>query len=110
MATIVGDGPCPQCRERGGDKTGNHLIEFSDGNKYCNRCHYFESKDGTTTTDQGEGSMDKTGKLSFEDIKDLPCFGIPHKGIKADACEHFGVRTEFNGQGEPERTWYPHYY
>lgn len=111
MNEIVGDGPCPQCRANGRDKTGNHLIEFSDGNKYCNRCHYFESKDGTTTTtpNQGEGPESMEGKLTFSDVQELPCFGIPHKGIKADACEHYGVRTEFNGQGEPTRSWYPHY-
>lgn len=115
MAEIIGDGPCPQCRENGGDKTGNHLIEFSDGNKYCNRCHYFESKDGTTTSgsnsdpsNQGE-VPELEGKMTFEEVKTLPCFGIPHKKIKAEVCEYFGVRTEFNGQGEPSRTWYPHH-
>lgn len=110
MAEIIGDKACPNCKAQGKDKTNNHLILFSDGNAYCNRCHYFESKDGTTTTNQVEGSsMEQRGKLTLEEVKALPCFGIPHKGIKADACEHFGVRTEFNGQGEPVRSWYPHY-
>lgn len=111
MAQIIGDEACPQCREMGRDKTGNHLILFDDGNKYCNRCHYFESKDGTQTkTNQGEGSdVIQHDKLTFAEVQELPTFGIPHKGIKADACEHFGVRTEFDGQGEPVRTWYPHY-
>jgi twinkle protein len=110
MAQIIGDAACPQCRSSGRDKTGNHLILFDDGNKYCNRCHYFESKDGTVTSNQGEGSdMENTGKVTFEEVKTLPFFGIPHKGIKSDACEHFGVRTEFNGQGEPVKSWYPHF-
>jgi len=108
MSKIIGDAACPQCREMGRDSTGNHLMLFDDGNKYCNRCHYFESKDGTQTRERGDDVV-KEEKLSFYDVKELPVFGIPHKGIKIDACEHFGIRTEFNGQGEPDRTWYPHY-
>lgn len=111
MTEIVGDAACPQCREQGRDKTGNHLILFSDGNKYCNRCHYFESPNqldrGRAQLDRG--SIDMEGKLTFDEAKELPAFGIPHKGIKAAACEHFGVRTEFNGQGEVEATLFPHY-
>jgi len=105
MASIVGDEPCPQCRERGGDKTGNHLILFDDGNKYCNRCHYFVSADGTLTRERDDDDM----HLTFEQAQDLPVFGIPHKGIKEKACEHFGIRTEFSGQGDVASTLYPHY-
>jgi len=97
------DEPCPGCRAKGGDKTGNHLIVFTDGNKMCNRCGYKEMN--TLTRERAE---DVT-KLTFNEAKELPVFGIPHKGIKEKACEHYGVRTEFNGQGEPERTLYPHY-
>lgn len=106
-ATIVGDEPCPQCRERGGDKTGNHLMVFSDGNKYCNRCELFVSNGKEPI--RGRDDQDVHDKLTFAEVQELPFFGIPHKKITAATCEHFGVRTEFNGQGEPGRTWYPHY-
>ena len=109
MATIIGDEACPQCRERGGDKTGNHLILFDDGNKYCNRCHYFVTADGSETLTGERVPEPMTGKLTFKEVQELPTFGIPHKKITAATCEHFGVRTEFNGQGEPSGTWYPHY-
>jgi twinkle protein len=100
---IIGDEPCPGCRAKGGDKTGNHLIVFEDGNKACNRCGYKEINSLT-----GERAED-VSKLTFSEAKELPVFGIPHKGIKERACEHYGIRTEFNGQGEPECTLYPHY-
>jgi twinkle protein len=121
VASIIGDEACPQCRERGGDRTGNHLIVFDDGNKYCNRCHYFLSANGSVTTNGpdmviqgdvdiliGERVEEMNERLSFNDVKELPTFGIPAKKITAATCEHFGVRTEFNDQGEPSRTWYPH--
>ena len=40
MSRIIGDEPCPKCREKGRDKSGNHLIVFEDGGKHCNRCGF----------------------------------------------------------------------
>jgi len=96
---IVGDEPCPGCRAQGRDKTGNHLIRFDDGNAYCNRCGYKEITKVVEMLDD---------KLDFEDVEKLPIFGIPHKGIKQETCEFYGVRTEFSDRGEPDRFWYPH--
>jgi twinkle protein len=100
---IVRDEPCPKCREMGRDKTGNHLIVFDDGGKFCNRCKYRE-KGGVAVELNNE-----SGYLTFDECQSLPIFGIPRKGIERDTCEAFGVRTEFNGMGEPVRTWYPHH-
>jgi twinkle protein len=102
-ATIVRDEPCPRCRERGRDKTGNHLIVFDNGDKFCNRCKYRE-KGGMAIELNTESSY-----LSFEEAGALPVFGIPGKGIGRDACDAYGVRTEFDGTGEPCRFWYPHH-
>lgn len=41
---IVGNKPCPACRENGHDKTGNHLIVFENGAGYCGR--HMHHKDG----------------------------------------------------------------
>ena len=109
MAGIIGDEPCPQCRERGGDKTGNHLLCFDDGNKYCNRCNYFVTADGNATLTRERDDEDMNAKLTFKEVAELPTCAIPAKKIKAETAEHFGVRTEFNGQGEPSRVWYPHH-
>jgi twinkle protein len=99
--SIAGDQPCPQCRSLGRDKTGNHLIVFEDGNKHCNRCGYTE----INTRD----AMPVYDKLSFEEVQKLPIFGIPHKGIREEACKFYDVRTEFSDRGEPERFWYSHH-
>lgn len=88
----------------GRDKTGNHLIVFDNGDKWCNRCKYREKGGVAVEQESGESNY-----LSVEEVETLPYFGIPTKQLSRDTCEYYGVRTEFDGQGEPCRYWYPHY-
>lgn len=104
MGRIDHDEPCPKCIEGGRDKTGNHLIVFEDGNKYCNRCGYTEIN-GSQKKQEDEPDLDIN---TVEHVKALPFFGIPHRKISVEACEEYGVRTEFNDQGEPVAWYYPH--
>jgi twinkle protein len=104
MADIVGDEACPKCREMGRDKSGNHLMVFSNGDKFCNRCKYREN--GGVAVDE---KFSEKNFLTFEEVQSLPIFGIPHKGIGRAAADAYEVRTEFDGTGSPTRTWYPHY-
>jgi twinkle protein len=104
--SIVGDEPCPSCRAKGRDKTGNHLLVFADGNKYCNRCHYKEVN-GSVVSD-GEDEVDDLEIKTVEDVQKLPFFGIPDRKISAEACEQYGVRTEFDDKGEAVAWYYPH--
>ncbi len=105
--TIVKDEPCPRCRAKGRDKTGNHLMQFPDGNKHCSRCGYTEINSSKKKQEE-ELMTDAYTKLTVEQIDQLPAFGIPHKGITAETCEFYNVRTEFSGEGEPFRVWYSH--
>lgn len=104
MSEIVGDTACPSCRSQGGDKTGNHLILFADGGQHCNRCSYTVLPDGTSPLTEEDMDL-----LTIEDIQALPTFGIPHKRIKQEAAQFYGVRTEFGETGEPVAFYYPHY-
>jgi twinkle protein len=93
-SSIVGDEPCPKCRANGRDKTGNHLIIFANGNKYCNRCGYKESK-GETITES----------ISVES---LPIRSLPDRKLNQKTCEHFGVKVSLNEtNGEIESHYYP---
>lgn len=103
MSDIVGDEACPTCVENGGDRTGNHLMIFSNGNKYCNRCGHKEIVSG-----QGEDD-EVPSNITLEDINGYPTFGIPHKRLKSKVAEFYGVRTSFDGHGEPDGFFYPHY-
>lgn len=101
MSRIVGDEPCPSCRSQGRDKTGNHLILFENGNKYCNRCGYKEIH-------MQEEYKNKA--ISIDDILKLPIEAIPDRGLNKKACEHFGIRVSFSEvDGSIEHHYYPIY-
>jgi hypothetical protein len=38
----TGKGPCPNCRKKGADNSGDNLIKYSDGHSFCFACKYFE--------------------------------------------------------------------
>ena len=112
MSKIVSDMPCPQCRENGSDRTGNHLMVFADGNKFCNRCGYFEplsndthpSPSGHPVYETADMSLDtssksyepvSTGDRSFnlQTFKSYPIKALPHRGIELETCQTYGVRA-----------------
>lgn len=41
--SIVQNVPCPECQATGHDRTGNHMIVFADGSRFCNRTHFHKS-------------------------------------------------------------------
>lgn len=52
---IIGNSPCPACRDNGHDKTGDHLIQFEDGAFLCIRAHLH--KDGKKYYAEGSGDV-----------------------------------------------------
>lgn len=113
MSKIVSDAACPSCRDTGSDKTGNHLMVFADGNKYCNRCGYFESftneeqKNGLKGLESyGEPPMldsrsqltsyePPSGDRSFnlQTFQAFPIKALPDRGIELDTCQAYNVRA-----------------
>lgn len=106
MSNIVGDEACPECRARGGDKTGNHLIIFKDGNKKCRKCSYFE-KGGAPVIAPEEREMSHS-KMTVNLVANLPIKEMKARGIKKEVAEYYGVRTEVNEEnGEDAAYYYP---
>ncbi len=102
---IVGDEPCPKCRERGGDKTGNHLINFDDGGKHCNRCGYNEKPETGRAT--GFRRVERKVK-PIEDIESLPIKPLADRGINKETCEIYGIKTEYDEiTGNAKAYYYP---
>lgn len=113
MNKVVSDAPCPQCREEGRDRTGNHLMIFADGNAYCNRCGYFESSNEAEQDNPlgipayGEPPMslrsesnsyepsNSNGDRSFnlQTFKAYPVKAIPDRGIELETCQIYNVRA-----------------
>ena len=103
MKNIVGDQPCPSCRAAGRDTTGNHLMIFSDGNKYCNRCGYTETAGDSKgpykneMPDETNDSYEPKGGVAVNfdptQFKAYPIKALPHRGITQDTCLTYGVRA-----------------
>lgn len=94
MSKIIGDEPCPECRKLGRDRTGNHLMIFDNGNKYCNRCGYKEGKE----------------VMTYEpvNVESLPFKALPDRKLNQKTCEHFGVRVGLSETtGEVAEHYYP---
>lgn len=107
---IVGDTACPECRDAGGDKTGNHLILFDDQGAYCNRCEHVATwhadSSGTITVTEGTSSESKDSYSiseeseedanfmysKMEDVVALPTMGIPARSINIDTSQVYGVK------------------
>ena len=99
-STIIGDEACPQCRAQGRDKTGHHLICFSNGNKYCNRCGYRNSvtqKEGGTVS----GHLTDDNLISKLDTREW-------RGVDIDTLKFFGVKMDIDEHtGETDNVYFP---
>jgi len=101
MSDIV-DEPCPECRSNGHDKTGNHLIIFSNGNKHCNRCGY-----GVNSGKQIEVEED-INVTDISSIKTLPSATLKDRHLNKSTLEHYGVKVSMSGStGEIDSHYYP---
>ena len=97
MGKIIGDTACPQCRENGRDKTGNHLILFADGGAKCSRdyCGYYTAKyvEGEVVTSH---KSDKEEKMSLSDVEELKFTKLPSRKISLETAKKYGVKTSVN--------------
>ncbi len=95
---IIGDAPCPQCRERGRDSQGNHLMLFEDGGAYCNRCEYYQRPDGMEIEEI---------ELSFNP-EELSAGPLPTRSIDQIYVDLYGGRVEHSEtNGLPVAVWFP---
>ena len=83
MAECVGKEPCPQCRENGGDTSGDNLARYDDGGAYCFKCMY---------TERGEGEVTRTSQVSKPSslLTGLEYRPLLKRGISEETCKHFG--------------------
>ncbi len=98
---VVGNEPCPQCRERGRDSTGDHLMIFADGGGYCNRCEYYRSPDGEEREEED---------MSGDTPDGLEAADIPSRGLSRSMVELYGGVIEYDTATREQRAvWWPRY-
>lgn len=81
--------PCPSCRAKGRDKSGDNLVHFEDGGTKCFSCGYYTLADGTAMDGETEDPRFLVGKIC----------AIPERGLTKDACEKYDYRlAKINGE------------
>lgn len=101
MSTIIGDEACPRCRENGRDSSGNHLIIYSNGNKFCNRCGYKENNNNKQKVKLN---------MTLEEVLEFPILELADREIPRATAEKFGVRVELDAvSGVPVKHYYPYF-
>jgi twinkle protein len=90
------DEPCPKCRENGRDKTGNHLMTFKDGNKFCNRCGYTVRKENGKPIAVDAEPEDIQRPSEFRDayISSLPVASLISRNIDSNIADIYKVKTD----------------
>ena len=109
---IIGDTACPKCRSMGRDNTGNHLIIFDNGNRYCNRCGYKDhgdNKDNKKIISHNiKDNMEDIQHVYFKDVSTLPIQSLPDRKINKNTCQKYGVHVGIDeSNGGIESHYYP---
>lgn len=97
MGKVVNKSQCPSCAKHGNDTSGDNLIHFDDGGRYCFGCGYYE------------GSYNpKVHEFGVKEAEFLPCNELKSRGISKEAAEHYGIRVSYSEEtGEEEKYYYP---
>lgn len=82
--------PCPSCRAKGYDQSGDNLVRFIGNNtSYCFRCKKSFNSNNIQNKETRNRMEFKSGKI----------VGIPSRGISKDVCEWYDYRVyKDNGQ------------
>ncbi len=101
--SVVARVPCPSCRSRGGDKSGDNLVGYSDGHWFCFNCRHSERTGGLSTVTKVTPRMP---------VKVLEMTGVSgairDRNISQSIVEKFGVTLE-SKNGVVIRHHYPYH-
>jgi twinkle protein len=91
---IIGDAPCPECRKKGSDSTGNHLMLFKDGGAYCNRCgHATNWKEKDIKPQERVELTDAQVNEQLKEFLSCDIKAWPKRKLKKAALERYGCRV-----------------
>jgi twinkle protein len=83
---------CPVCAKRGADVSGDNLVVYSDGHKYCFSCEYFVPGGEEVKKRAPVKRVRRTANMLTGNYRDLE-----HRGITRQTCEHFGYQVGKQG-------------
>ncbi|MEW5249931.1 toprim domain-containing protein [Microbulbifer sp. 2201CG32-9] len=100
MGDVLEKVPCPQCRERGADQSGDNLVKYVEGGAHCFACGYtVQSKTEVVDDDPGTTARNKKRCSSRAMVKEFEYRRLAVRGITEETCKFFGYAIgKFNGQ------------
>ena len=92
MADAVSKEACPDCRDKGGDNSGDNLARYDDGGAYCFACGYSERAGGNSPASlSAHTEADKKVRSKAKQLLgDLEYRALSKRGIDEETCRHFG--------------------
>ena len=122
-SNLIGREPCPVCRERGGDGSGDNLAVYDDGHAYCFACSFYIDTQETNQYNQ-KGTLenfrvhDEVTVVNnimynsgvYKDTKevDYSYQYLGTRGISRDTMEFFRVLTKVSSDGQPVAIAFPY--
>lgn len=112
MAEVVRKEQCPKCESEGRDNSMNNLAVYSDGGKFCFARHGIIVRGSESTNYVEEKEYELVGAEFNEEIHN-ELKGITSvdprgfRGLTKSTCQAFGVRHEFDGEGNVSKQYYP---
>ena len=102
VSKVTGKSACPKCRESGNDRSGDNLVSYDDGHKYCYACNYTVFKQDAFE----QPKIIKT-KRGFE--MSGVSGAIKDRRISESIVRKFGVTLEKNADGSIDKHHYPYH-
>ena len=110
----IGKEPCPYCRSKGEDNTGDNCVIYSNGGKYCFSCKKTVKKsDDLIVKKYSEIDFPVTDYNKEDWLRDKELYTTdPHgfRGLKKATCDMYQVHhelEEIDGKPQVVRQYYP---
>lgn len=93
MGTVIGKGPCDNCKRTGGDWNDDNLIEYEDGGAHCFACGFHRFADGS----EGQQPQD-TPTTTTADLPRAGTFeSLPDRRITVETCRKYRYTVDDDG-------------
>ncbi len=93
MGNVVSKERCPSCSSAGNDTSGDNLIVYEDGGKYCFACNYAE------ISENYKQEWELMGKPFTDEVKEyvrsLNTNPDGYRGLTQETCRVYNTRNEY---------------
>lgn len=118
MTNVMYKERCPVCASNGADRSGDNLVVYDDGGKFCFACNHFVLSDSLKSGNSDLGVKERklvnlekelekllSKKLSKEELeqigKEVGTDPKGWRGLKAQYLNGLGIRFKYDNQGNP---------